>query len=127
MTDFINTETNFSNADYGPTDTGTARRGDWGEGYSFPPLGSRARPGDIRRGHRAVRDGLDHVVSDVESYLDVLRAAFEEFTLDERVTERGRAISTALDQTWVLLGVLKGALSLCPRELTVRPPADKGE
>ena len=91
------------------------------EKFSFPPYGSFPRPGDIRRGHRAVREGLLNLVSDTESYFDVLKAAYEEFTHEERTSAQGTAIGTAMDQTWVMLGVLKGASSLCPQELLGRP------
>lgn len=95
--------------------------------FSFPPLGAYPRPGDIRRGHRAVRDGLNNLVSDTESYFEVLKAAYEEFSMEERVTAKGTAIGTAMDQTWLMLGVLRGALSLCPPELLVRPIGDHGQ
>ena len=91
------------------------------ERFSFPPMGAFARPGDIRRGHRAVREGLLNLVSDTESYFDVLKAAYEEFSNEERTSAQGTAIGTAMDETWVMLGVLKGALSLCPQELLGRP------
>ncbi|MGI4790170.1 MAG: hypothetical protein ACRYFS_15120 [Janthinobacterium lividum] len=95
--------------------------------FTFPPKGAFARPGDIRRGHRAVRDGLANLVSDTESYFDVLKASYEDFSAQERSSAQGTAINTAMDQTWVLLGVLKGALSLCPRELLVKPTTDHGQ
>ncbi len=94
------------------------------EKFSFPPIGAFPRPGDIRRGHRAVREGLTNLVSDTESYFDVLKAAYEEFTTEERVAAQGTAIGQAMEQTWVMLGVLRGALSLCPVELLVRGNAD---
>jgi hypothetical protein len=98
----------------------------YNERFSFPPFGAFPRPGDIRRGHRAVREGLSNLVSDTESYFDVLKAAYEEFTTEERVSPQGTVIGTAMDQTWLMLGVLRGALSLCPAELLVRPNGDQG-
>lgn len=98
----------------------------YNERFSFPPIGAFPRPGDIRRGHRAVREGLSNLVSDTESYLDVLKAAHEEFSTEERISAEGTAIGNAMDQTWVMLGVLKGALSLCPQELLGRPTGDHG-
>ena len=95
--------------------------------FSFPPIGAFPRPGDIRRGHRAVREGLTNLVSDTESYFDVLKAAYEEFSTEERVSAQGTAIGQAMDQTWLMLGVLRGALSLCPLELLVRPIVDHGQ
>jgi hypothetical protein len=94
--------------------------------YSFPPLGASAGTGDIRRGHRAVREGLTHLVSDTESYFRVLQAALEDFSEEERAGAHGRAVDAAMDQTWVMLGVLRGALSLFPREILVRHEADRG-
>jgi hypothetical protein len=95
--------------------------------FTFPPRGAFSRPGDIRRGHHAVRTGLTNLVNDTESYLDVLKAAYENFSAEERISAQGTAIGTAMDQTWVMLGVLNGALSLCPQELLVRPNADHGQ
>lgn len=95
--------------------------------FTFPPRGAFPRPGDIRRGHRVVREGLTNLVNDTESYFDVLKAAYEDFTAQERVSAQGTAISTAMDQTWLMLGVLKGALSLCPRELLVKPDVGHGQ
>ena len=97
------------------------------ERFSFPPMGAFPRPGDIRRGHRAVREGLTNLVNDTESYFDVLKAAYEEFSTEERVSAQGTAIGQAMDQTWLMLGVLKGALSLCPPELLVRGNTDHGQ
>ena len=95
--------------------------------FTFPPRGAFPRPGDIRRGHAAVRTGLTNLVNDTESYFDVLKAAYEDFSVQERVSAQGTAIGSAMDQTWVMLGVLKGALSLCPRELLVKANAGHGE
>ena len=95
--------------------------------FTFPPRGAFPRPGDIRRGHRAVREGLTNLVNDTESYFDVLKAAYEDFSTEDRVSAQGTAIGTAMDQTWLMLGVLRGALSLCPPELLVRPNADHGQ
>lgn len=94
--------------------------------YSFPALGAVSRPGDIRRGHRSVREGLAHLVSDTESYFRVLQAALENFSAEELASAHGRAVDAAMEQTWVMLGVLRGALSLFPREILVRPEADRG-
>ena len=94
--------------------------------FIFPPRGAFPRPGDIRRGHRAVREGLTNLVNDTESYFDLLKAACEEFSTEERVSAQGTAIGNAMDQTWLMLGVLNGALSLCPQELLVRPTGDHG-
>lgn len=87
--------------------------------FTFPPKGAFPRPGDIRRGHRAVREGLTNLVSDTESYFDVLMAAYEEFSTDDRVSPHGTSILQAMDQTWLMLGVLRGALSVFPLELLV--------
>lgn len=92
--------------------------------FTFPPRGAFPRPGDIRRGHRAIRAGLTNLVNDTESYLDILKAAYEEFSTEERVSVQGAAIGNAMDQTWVMLGVLNGALSLCPQELLDKPNLD---
>ena len=92
--------------------------------FSFPPRGAFPRPCDIRRGGRAVRDGLNNLVNDTESYFDVLKAAYGGFSVEERVSAQGTAISTAMDGTWLMLGVLKGALSLCPPQLLVRENSD---
>ncbi len=89
--------------------------------YTFRPIGAFPRPGDLRRGHQAVRQGLGDLISDTECYLDVLKGVQEGFSTDERVSERGTAVGQTLDQTWVMLGVLKGALSLFPPELLARP------
>ena len=94
--------------------------------YSFPPLGTASRPGDIRRGHRSVREGLAHLVADTESYFRVLQAALEDFSAEEQSGPHGRAVDAAIDETWVMLGVLRGALSLFPREVLVRPEAGRG-
>ena len=99
----------------------------YNERFKFPPIGAFPRPGDIRRGHRAVREGLTNLVSDTESYFDVLKAAHEEFSAEERVSAQGTAIGQAMDQTWIMLGVLNGALSLCPQELLDKPSLDKGQ
>jgi hypothetical protein len=94
--------------------------------YSFPPLGATSRPGDIRRGHRAVREGLAHLVSDTESYFRVLQGAMEDYSQEERAGAHGRTVDAAMDQIWVMLGVLRGALSLFPKEISVRLEADQG-
>lgn len=99
----------------------------YSERFSFPPFGAFPRPGDLRRGHRAVREGLMALVSDSEAYMDVLKSAYEEFSTEERASAQGTAIGHAMDQTWIMLGVLNGALSLCPQELLGRPTGDHGQ
>ncbi len=74
-----------------------------------------------------MREGLTNLVSDTESYCDVLKGTFEELSAEERVGGSGLAVGQALDETWVMLGVLKGALSLFPRELLVRPTGSQAE
>jgi len=56
-----------------------------------------------------------------------LKAAYEDFSTDERVSAQGTAIGTLMDQTWLMLGVLRGAFSLCPRELLVKPDVGPGQ
>lgn len=63
--------------------------------YTFRPIGAFPRPGDVRRGHRAVREGLTNLVSDTDSYCDVLKGTFEELSAEERVGGSGLAVGQA--------------------------------
>ena len=79
-------------------------------------MGASARPGDIRRGILAVRSSLNRALSDTEGLRDSLHHVYGGLSVEDRITERGTVIGEAFDQTLTLLGVLKGALSLCPRD-----------
>ena len=77
-------------------------------------MGASARPGDVRRALRIVQRGLGQLIDDAEAYQDTLREAYWSMTNDERVTPEGTRIGEAFDRAMALLGVLKGALLLCP-------------
>lgn len=77
-------------------------------------MGASARPGDVPRARYAVNRGLGQLIDDAEAYQDTLREAYWSMTNDERVTPEGTRIGDALDKAIALLGVLKGALLLCP-------------
>ena len=94
--------------------------------YSFPPLGAYIRPGEVKRGARALHGELTRLVVDAEAYFHVLKSVQEDLSEEERATEPGRAVDSALDAVWVMLGVLRGALSLFPHQILSRPESDSG-
>lgn len=77
-------------------------------------MGASARPEDIPRGQRIVQRGLGQLIDNAEAYQDSLHEAYWGMTNDERIAPEGTRIGEALYKAIALIGVLKGALLLCP-------------
>ena len=95
--------------------------------FSFPPMGAFPRPGDIRRGHARRPRGTHQSRQRHRELFRRPEGSLRGLLHGGARLRQGTAIGTAMDQTWLMLGVLRGALSLCPPELLVRPNADHGQ